>query len=86
MDKRLLTAFWNCGDDNIIQFAITRAHLNAKELMVIRLILDGCMTQEKAAEELHYSVRRVQDFWYSASKKMLNIPWVKAYAKELCGL
>ena len=85
MDKNLLQYFWNCGDDQIIQFAIQRAHLNRKEQEVLHLLLDECLTQEEAAEEMNYSSRRLQDYWYSASAKMLNIPWVIAYARELKG-
>lgn len=83
MDRDLIKYFWNCGDDQIIKFAMQRAHLNAKEQSVIELILDECMTQEQVAEELNYSTRRVQDFWYSATAKLLSIPWVTCYAKEI---
>lgn len=83
MDKHLLKEFWNCGDDQIIQFALMRAHLNKLEKEAIRLMLDECMTQEAAAEVMDVSARRFQDYWYSASKKLLSIPWVSAYAKEL---
>lgn len=85
MDRSLLRYFWNCGDNQIIEFAITRAHLNRKEEQVVRLMIDECMTQEEIAEQMNYSTRRVQDFWYSASEKLLNIPWVKAYALSLKG-
>ena len=85
MDRTLINAFWACGDDQIIQFAMTRAHLNRIERDVLCLILDDCMTQEKVAEELGYSTRRIQSYWYSAVDKLLNIPWVSAYAKELMG-
>lgn len=43
------------------------------------------MTQEEVAEKLSYSTRRIQDFWYSGATKLLNIPWVKAYALSLRG-
>ncbi len=86
MDRGLLVYFWNCGDDQIIQFAIQRAHLNKHERDVIRLMLDECMTQEEVAEEIGYSTRRTQEFWYSGADKLLNIPWVLAYAKELKGI
>ena len=82
-DKHLIRLFWNCGDDQIIQFAIQRAHLNKRERDVIHLMLDECMTQEQAAEVLDFSTRRTQEFWYSGVTKLLNIPWVRAYAKEL---
>ena len=83
MKRELLQYFWNCGDGQIIEFAITRAHLNRNEEKVIRLMFDECMTQEEISEQMSYSLRRVQDFWYSAAEKLLNIPWVLAYAKEL---
>ena len=83
MDKSLLQAFWNCGDNQIIEFAIMRARLNKRENEVIHLLLDECMTQEEVAESLGYSPRRIQDFWYSGARKLLNIPWVNAYAREL---
>jgi len=83
MSKDLLQAFWNCGDDAIIQFAITRAHLNRHEREVIELTLDECLTQEQTAEKINYSTRRVQQFWYSGAKKLLDIPWVSAYASAL---
>lgn len=79
----LLRAFWNCGDNQIIEFALMRAHLNRLEKEVLILALDECYTQEEIAEKLNYSTRKVQDFWYSALDKLLDIPWVLAYAKEL---
>lgn len=82
-DRSLLYAFWHCGDSQIIDFAIQRARLNRKETEVIRLIMDECYTQEETAEAMNYSVRRVQAFWYSASDKLLSIPWVVAYGHEL---
>lgn len=83
MNRSLLTFFFDCGDDQIIQFAIQRAHLNRLEKEVIRLRMDECMTQEEIAEAIGYSVRRVQDLWYSGADKLLSVPWVYAYAKEL---
>lgn len=83
MDRNLLKFFFDCGDDQIIQFAMIRAHLNRLEKDVITLMLDECLTQEQTAERIGYSPRKVQDIWYSASDKMLKIPWVLAYAKEL---
>lgn len=83
MDRNLLQYFWNCGDDQIIQFALQRAHLNKREEEVIKLLLDECCTQEEAAEIMGYSSRRVQEFWYSGADKLLNIAWVRAYAKAL---
>lgn len=83
MDRNLLKAFWNCGDNQIIEFALIRAHLNRLEKEVVRLMLDECMTQEEIAEAISYSTRKVQEIWYSASAKLLNIPWVYAYAVEL---
>lgn len=83
MDRSLLFAFWNCGDNQIIEFALMRARLNKKEREVLSLILDECMTQEQVAEELGYSTRRTQEYWYSGADKLLCIPWVKAYAKSL---
>lgn len=85
MDRELMYLFFNCGDNDIIEFAIIRAHLNRREKDVIRLIMDECMTQEEVAEKLSYSTRRIQDFWYSGATKLLNIPWVKAYALSLRG-
>lgn len=82
-DRALVSAFWRCGDNQIIEFAIQRARLNRKEAEVIRLMLDECYTQEEIAEMMNYSVRRVQNFWYSACDKLLSIPWVVAYAHSL---
>lgn len=83
MDRSLLKFFWNCGDNDIIEFAIMRARLNRLEIEVIRLMLDECRTQEEIAEQMEYSTRKVQEIWYSASTKLLSIPWVYAYAVEL---
>lgn len=83
VDRQLIFAFFDCGDDQIIQFALTRAHLNKPELQVIKCMVDERMSQEETAEAMGYSVRHTQDIWYSASKKMLNIAWVRAYAIEL---
>lgn len=83
MDRSLLYDFFNCGDDQIIQFAIMRAHLNKNERDVIHLMLDECMTQEEVAEKINYSTRRTQQFWYSGADKLLNIPWVLAFAQAL---
>lgn len=83
MEKHLLKAFWNCGDNDIIQFALYKAHLNRLEKEVIQLMFDECLTQEEIAEKMNYSTRKIQDIWYSASKKLLKIPWVYAYAINL---
>lgn len=83
MDKSLLFSFFNCGDNQIIQFAILRAHLNKHERETIHYIIDECMTQEETAEVMNYSTRRVQQFWQTGSEKLLSIPWVEAYAKSL---
>lgn len=83
MDRNLMFAFFDCGDDQIIQFAMQRAHLNKPELEVIHYMIDERMTQEQTAEAMSYSTRHTQDIWYSACRKMLNIAWVKAYASEL---
>lgn len=83
MDRGLLFYFWGCGDNQIIEFALMRARLNKHEKDVVLRVLDECMPQEKIAEELGYSVRRTQEFWYSGADKLLSIPWVKAYALSL---
>lgn len=83
MDRNLIRFFWDCGDGQIIEFAMIRARLNRREKEVLTLLLDECYTQEEAAEKLDVSVRNLQKIWYSASEKMLAIPWVLAYAKEL---
>ena len=83
MDRNLIYDFWNCGDDQIIQFALQRAHLNKHERETITLILDECMTQEQCAEYMNYSTRRIQEFWRSATNKLLAIPWVMSYATSL---
>lgn len=79
----LIHNFWGCGDNQLIEFAILRARLNSKEKTVLTLTLDECLTQEEIAEQMGYSVRRVQTFWASANKKLLGIPWVLAYAEAL---
>lgn len=78
-----MSCFWNCGDDQIIQFALTRAHLNKKERDTLIYLLDECLTQEQTAEIMGYSTRAIQNFWYSGAKKLLNIPWVAAYASAI---
>lgn len=83
MDRNLVKAFWNCGDTAIIDFAIHRARLNKNEKDVVECLLDECMTQEKTAEFLQISPRCVQDRWKTAADKLLTIPWLVAYAKEL---
>lgn len=81
MDKNLLSRFWDCGDDDIIQFALMKAHLNKREKQVILMTLDECMTQEEIAEELNFSTRRIQQFWCSGAKKLLSISWLRAIAE-----
>lgn len=83
MDKNLLKVFWNCGDNEIIEFALARARLNRLEHEVVSLMLDECRSQEEIAERMGHSTRKIQDIWYSASNKLLRIPWVYAFAKEL---
>lgn len=84
--KNLIYDFFNCGDDQIIQFAMTRAHLNKKEKEVLLFMVDDCLTQEEVAEVMDYSPRCIQKYWISATNKMLLIPWVKAYAEYLRNL
>lgn len=83
MDRSLIKCFWSCGDNEIIEFALMRARLNAREKEVVRLILDECMTQEEVADKMYLSTRKVQEVWASAADKLLKIPWVMAFAKEL---
>lgn len=82
-DRELLRAFFDCGDNDIVEFALVKARLNRHERTVMILLFDDCMTQEEVAENMHYSTRRVQDFWYSGAKKLLDIQWVRAYATDL---
>lgn len=60
-----------------------RARLNKKERDVLRYMLDECMTQEETAEAMDTSTRNIQKIWRRACDKMLQIPWVMSYAKEL---
>lgn len=83
MDRSLLKYFWNCGDSYTIDFAIMRSRLNRQEKEVIHLILDECLSQEKAAEQLDISTRQVQKIWKSAADKLLSIQWVYYYALAL---
>lgn len=83
MDRGLIKYFWDFGDSQIIEFAMIRARLNRREKEAVSLLLDECYTQEKAAEVMDISVRNVQKIWYNAADKLLSIPWVVAYAKEL---
>lgn len=83
MNKTLLHAFWGCGDNQIIDFAMLRARLNAREKAVLCMAMDDCLTQEQIAERLNISVRCTQDIWKSASRKLLSIEWVKCYALYL---
>lgn len=83
MDRTLIRDFWNCGDGQIIDYAIMRARLNFREKQTLRLMLDECRTQEQAAETMDVSTRCLQAWWYSATDKLLAIPWVAAYAREI---
>ena len=83
MDSGLIRHFWNCGDSQIIEFAIMRARLNRNERCVLHMALDECMTQEKIAEEMDTSTRNVQKIWSSAINKLLGIEWVYAYGLVL---
>lgn len=83
MDRNLIKAFWNCGDSQIIEFAMSRARLNSREREVLMRLLDMCETQERAAEDMGLSTRKVQGLWYSACDKLLAIDWVAVYSREL---
>lgn len=82
-DRSLVKDFWQCGDNEVIEFAIHKARLNRLEKEVLCNLLDECLTQEETAEAMDISTRKVQNLWYSASEKLLSIPWVIAYSKEL---
>lgn len=83
MDRGLIKAFWSCGDNEIIEFAMLRARLNRKEKEAVTCLLDDCLSQEEAAEKMCVSTRRFQEYWYSATNKLLALPWLVAYANEL---
>lgn len=83
MDRTLIKYFWNCGDSQIIDFAIMRARLNRQERNVLHLALDELMTQEQIAEYLDTSTRNVQKIWASAVDKMLGIEWVQIYGAAI---
>ncbi len=82
-DRTLIRDFWNCGDGALIAYSMMRARLNRRECEVLHLLLDECMTQEEAAEHMGVSVRRLQTHWYSATDKLLQLPWVVAYAGKV---
>lgn len=82
-DRSLVKDFWNCGDGALIAYSIMRAKLNRMECEALRRLLDECMTQEEAAEAMDISVRRLQAYWYSAADKLLQLPWVVAYAGKV---
>lgn len=82
-DRSMLKELWNCGDNQFVEFALLRARLNRNEKNTLRLILDECMSQEQAAEHLDVSTRCLQEWWKSGCDKLLEIPWVMAYAVEL---
>lgn len=83
MDRNLIKYFWNCGDDQIIEFAMMRARLNRNEKMVLQLSLDECLTQEQIAERMDTSTRNIQKIWSSAGDKLLGIDWVMEYSVAL---
>lgn len=83
MDKSLVKYFWNCGDSQIIEFALMRARLNRNERTVLHLALDECMTQEQIAEKIDTSTRNVQKIWSTAAGKLIGIEWVRAYSVAL---
>lgn len=83
MERNLIKDFWNCGDRDSIDFAIKKANLNRLEREALHLILDECYTQEKASEILDISTRSLQEYWYSACDKLLNIEWVKIYSEQI---
>lgn len=82
-DRSLIKDFWSCGDGALIAYSVMRAKLNRMECEALRLLLDECMTQEEAAEAMDVSVRRFQAYWYSAADKLLQLPWVVAYAGKV---
>lgn len=82
-DNTMIRAFWDCGDSAIISYAIIRARLNANERETLSLILDECQSQEMASESMGVSTRTLQAWWRSGITKVLNQPWVRAYAAEL---
>lgn len=83
MERRAIKAFWNCGDNNLIEYAMVRARLNKNEREVLYNILDECFTQEETAEIMETSTRRIQEIWANATEKLLNLPWLRAYAEAL---
>lgn len=76
MCKNIVKNFWNCGDSEIVELAKNRANLNKVEREVLHLVLDECMTQEQASEQMYMSVRHFQEIWKSANDKLIKIPWV----------
>lgn len=81
--QALIKALWNCADNQYLEYAILRARLNDNEKKVLEYSLDRCYSQERTAEYMDISVRSLQTLWYSATKKLLSIPWVYQYAKAL---
>ena len=78
-----IKAFWNCGDSRIVNLAIDSVELTDPELKILRLSLQACLTQEEIAEMLNLSPSYVQKVWYKATDKLLALPWVYCYGKEL---
>lgn len=78
-----IKAFWNCGDSRIINLALDSVELTEPELKILRMYLKACMTQEEIAEVLNLSPSYIQKIWYKATDKLLALPWVYCYGKEL---
>lgn len=78
-----IKAFWNCGDSRIINMSLECVELTDPELKVLKMSLKSCMTQEEIAEALNWSPSYVQKIWYRATDKLLALPWVYCYGKEL---
>lgn len=69
-----IVAFLRYPSKPLVDFALTLANLSWQEALALDLCARKRMTQEKAAEQVGYSVDAVQK-WYRAGIRSLQVAW-----------
>ena len=74
MDEAQIVKFLRCPAKDVVNLALAMANLTWKEETAVILCAQKDKTQERAAEEIGYSVDALQR-WYRSGMRKLSAAW-----------
>ena len=86
MEREEIKSFLNYPDAPLVDLAVKRANLNAREWRAVSLREHDGMTVEAAAEYLQVSPGTVKNEYRSAMRKLddcwSGVPWIRTLARR----